>query len=131
MDEDAKYGRVEAVSDTISITGLRLTGYHGVFEHEKTDGQVFIVDLTIELNTRHAGQSDDLEDTLDYSVVVDEVATRVTGQSVDLIETLAEDISHIVLNHPQPQAVTITVHKPDAPVGHPVSDIAVTIRREK
>jgi FolB domain-containing protein len=131
VGEDAKYGRVEAVSDSISITGLRLTGYHGVFEHEKIDGQVFIVDLTIELNTQHAGQSDDLADTLDYSVVVDEVAARVTGQSVDLIETLAEDISRIVLGHPQPQAVTVTVHKPDAPVGHPVSDIAVTIRREK
>ena len=119
------------MSDTISITGLRLTGYHGVFEHEKTDGQVFIVDLAIELNTQQAGQSDDLKDTLDYSVVVDEVANRVSGQSVDLIEALAEDISHIVLSHPQPQAVTVTVHKPDAPVGHPVSDIAVTIRREK
>ena len=131
MGEDAKYGRVEAVSDTISITGLRLTGHHGVFDHEKTDGQVFIVDLTIDLNTQKAGQSDDLADTLDYSFVVDEVANRVTGQSVDLIETLAEDISRIVLSHPQPKAVTVTVHKPDAPVGHPVSDIAVTIRREK
>jgi FolB domain-containing protein len=131
VGKDAKYGRVEAVSDTISITGLRLTGYHGVFEHEKTDGQVFIIDLTIELNTQQAGQSDDVSDTLDYSVVVDEVANRVTGQSLDLIETLAADISRIVLRHPEPQAVTVTVHKPDAPVGHPVSDIAVTIRREK
>jgi FolB domain-containing protein len=131
VGKDAEYGRVEAVSDTISITGLRLTGYHGVFEHEKTDGQDFIVDVTIELNTLQAGQSDDLADTLDYSVVIDEVANRVSGQSVDLIETLAEDISRIVLSHPQPQAVTVTVHKPDAPVGHPVSDIAVTIRREK
>ena len=119
------------MSDTISITGLRLTGFHGVFEHEKTDGQVFVVDLTIELNTQEAGHSDDLADTLDYSVIVDEVANRVTGKSVDLIETLAEDIALIVLSHPRPQAVTVTVHKPDAPVGHPVSDIAVTIRRER
>ena len=119
------------MSDTISITGLRLTGYHGVFEHEKTDGQVFVIDLTIERNTQEAGHSDDLADTLDYSVVVDEVANRVTGKSVDLIETLAGDIARIVLSHPGPQAVTVTVHKPDAPVGHSVSDIAVTIRRER
>jgi len=119
------------VSDTISITGLRLTGYHGVFEHEKRDGQEFLVDLEIELDLSSAGNTDELQNTLDYSVVVDEVAQRVTGESVDLIETLAHDIAQLVLSHPQPAAVTVTVHKPQAPVGHPVEDIAVTIRRER
>jgi dihydroneopterin aldolase len=119
------------VSDTISITGLRLMGYHGVFEHEKHDGQEFVIDLHIELDTVQAGASDDLADTLDYSLIVDEVAARVTGESVDLIETLAEDIAAIVLSHPQPTAVSVSVHKPQAPVSHPVSDIAVTIRRER
>jgi len=125
-----KYGRVEAVSDTITITGLRLTGYHGVFDDEKRDGQEFVIDLEIELDLSSAGSTDDLQKTLDYSVVVDQVAQRVTGESVDLIETLAHDLAQIVLNHPQPTAVTVTVHKPQAPVGHPVDDIAVTIRRE-
>ena len=119
------------MTDTISITGLRLTGYHGVFEHEKRDGQEFGVDLEIELDLSSAGNTDELQNTLDYSVVVDEVAQRVTGESVDLIETLAHDIAQLVLSHPQPAAVTVTVHKPQAPVGHPVEDIAVTIRRER
>ena len=119
------------MTDTITITGLRLTGYHGVFEHEKRDGQEFVVDLEIELDLSSAGSTDELQNTLDYSVLVDEVAQRVTGQSVDLIETLAHDIAQIVLKHPQPTALTVTVHKPQAPVGHPVHDIAVTIRREK
>ena len=119
------------MSDTITITGLRLTGYHGVFDHEKRDGQEFIVDLSIELDLSPAGSSDDLHNTLDYSVIVDEVAQRVTGESVDLIETLAHDIAQLVLTHPQPTAVTVTVHKPQAPVGHPVGDIAVSIRRER
>ena len=131
MGEKPKYGRVDAVADTITITGLRLTGYHGVFEHEKRDGQEFVIDLEIELDLSSAGSTDELQKTLDYSVVVDEVAQRVTGESVDLIETLAHDLARIVLNHPQPKAVTVTVHKPQAPVGHPVHDIAVTIKREK
>ena len=130
MGEKPKYGRVEAVSDTIAITGLRLRGYHGVFDHEKRDGQEFVVDLEIELDLSSAGSTDELQKTLDYSVVVDQVAQRVTGESVDLIETLAHDLAQIVLNHPQPTAVTVTVHKPQAPVGLPVDDIAVTIRRE-
>ena len=119
------------MTDTISITGLRLTGYHGVFEHEKRDGQEFGVDLEIELDLSSAGSTDELQNTLDYSVVVDQVAQRVTGESVDLVENLAHDIAQIVLGHPQPTAVTVTVHKPQAPVGHPVEDIAVTIRRER
>jgi len=119
------------VSDTITITGLRLRGYHGVFEHEKRDGQEFIIDLSIELDLSPAGSSDDLQNTLDYSVIVDEVAQRVTGESVDLIETLAHDIAQLVLNHLQPTSVTVTVHKPQAPVGHPIEDIAVSIRRER
>jgi dihydroneopterin aldolase len=119
------------VTDTISITGLRLTGYHGVFEHEKRDGQEFGVDLEIELDLSSAGRTDELQNTLDYSVVVDQVAQRVTGEIVDLIETLAHDIAQLVLSHPQPTAVTVTVHKPQAPVGHRVEDIAVTIRRER
>ena len=119
------------MTDTISITGLRLTGYHGVFEHEKRDGQEFVVDCEIELDLSSAGSTDELQNTLDYSVVVDEVAQRVTGESVDLIETLAHDIALLVLSHPQPTAVTVTVHKPQAPVGHRVEDIAVTIRRER
>lgn len=119
------------MSDTITISGLRLTGFHGFFEHEKRDGQEFVVDLSIELDLSPAGSSDDLQNTLDYSVIVDEVAQRVTGESVDLIETLAHDIAKIVLHHPQPVAVTVTVHKPQAPVGYPIDDIAVTIRRER
>jgi dihydroneopterin aldolase len=119
------------VTDTISITGLRLTGYHGVFEHEKRDGQEFGVDLEIELDLSSAGRTDELQNTLDYSVVVDQVAQRVTGEIVDLIETLAHDSAQLVLSHPQPTAVTVTVHKPQAPVGHRVEDIAVTIRRER
>jgi len=131
VGEKPKYGRVEAVSDTITITGLRLTGHHGVFDHEKREGQEFVIDVEIELDLSSARSTDELQNTVDYSVVVDEVAQRVMGESVDLIETLAHDLAQIVLHHPQPNAVTVTVHKPQAPVGHSVQDIAVTIRREK
>jgi len=131
VGEKPKYGRVEAVSDTITITGLRLTGHHGVFDHEKREGQEFVIDVEIELDLSSARSTDELQNTVDYSVVVDEVAQRVMGESVDLIETLAHDLAQIVLHHPQANAVTVTVHKPQAPVGHSVQDIAVTIRREK
>ena len=131
MGEEPKCGRVVVVTDTISITGLRLTGYHGVFDFEKQDGQEFVIDLEVHLDLSRAGESDDLSHTLDYSVLVEQVAGRVTGAPVDLIEKLAEDILEIVWSHPQPTRAVVTVHKPEAPVAHPVSDIAVTLDRER
>lgn len=131
MGEESKCGRVVVVTDTISITGLRLKGYHGVFDSEKQDGQEFVIDLDVHLDLSRAGESDDLSHTLDYSVLVDQVAKRVTGAPVDLIEKLANDILEIVWSHPQPTRAVATVHKPQAPVGHPVGDIAVTLDRER
>lgn len=131
MVEVDEYGRVVAVSDTLRIDGLRLTGFHGVFEEEKQRGQEFVVDLEVALDVSQAASSDDLAHTLDYSTLVAEVATRVTGQSVDLIETLAEQIAEITLAYPHAKKVRVTVHKPDAPVGYPVDDISITIQRKR
>jgi dihydroneopterin aldolase len=116
------------VPDVIRITGLTLHGYHGVFDDEKREGQTFVVDLAIELNATAAGTTDTLDDTVDYSRVVEAVAGVVTGDSVDLIETLAHRVGGAVIAFPGVIAVNVTVHKPQAPVGHPVTDISFSTR---
>ena len=114
--------------DVIRITGLTLHGYHGVFDEEKRDGQTFVVDLAIELDGRKAGSTDTLDHTVDYSRVTDAVAQVVTGDSVDLIETLAYKVGGVVVAFEGVVAVDVTVHKPDAPVAHPVTDISFSTR---
>ena len=114
--------------DVIRITGLTLHGYHGVFDDEKRDGQTFVVDLAIELDAHQAGTTDTLENTVNYSTVVDTVAEVVTGESVDLIETLAYKVADVVVAFEGVIAVDVTVHKPDAPVAHPVTDISFSTR---
>jgi dihydroneopterin aldolase len=116
------------MSDVIRITGLTLHGYHGVFEDEKRDGQTFVVDLAIDLDGRHAGTTDSLDHTVDYSQVVEAVASVITGDSVDLIETLAYRVGQVVVSFSGVAAVDVTVHKPHAPVGHPVTDISFSTR---
>ena len=116
------------MSDVIRITGLTLHGYHGVFDEEKRDGQTFVVDLAIELDAGQAGTTDALEHTVDYSRVVEAVADVVTGDSVDLIETLAYKVGDVVVAGDGVVAVSVTIHKPNAPVGHPVTDISFTTR---
>jgi dihydroneopterin aldolase len=116
------------VPDMIRITGLTLHGYHGVFDDEKRDGQKFVVDLAIELDATLAGETDSLDHTVDYSQVAGAVAAVVTGESVDLIETLAYRVGGVVVAFEGVAAVDVTVHKPQAPVGYPVTDISFSTR---
>lgn len=117
--------------DRIEITGLRGTGYHGVFEHERREGQEFRVDLILEVDMRAAAASDDLADTVDYGVISTEVHAIITGDPVDLIETLAVRIAEVCLLHPGVRAVEVAVHKPQAPITVPFDDVIVRMRRVK
>lgn len=119
------------MTDRIHLRGVEAVGFHGVLPDEKRTGQPFVVDVVVELDLAAAGASDDLHDTVSYAEIAGEVMARITGPSFDLIERLAEVIADDVLGHSLVDAVTVTVHKPQAPVGHPFSDVAVEIRRER
>jgi 7,8-dihydroneopterin aldolase/epimerase/oxygenase len=117
--------------DRITITGLRAFGHHGVFESERTDGQEFVLDVTIWVDFAAASAGDDLEATVHYGVVSEEIVAAVERDPVDLIETLAERVASVVLGHAAASAVQVTVHKPHAPITVPFSDVAVTITRSR
>ena len=123
------------MSDTIAVTGISATGFHGVFEVEKESGQTFVVDVTLDADLTAAGQSDDLADTVNYAEVAALVVARIEGPSFDLIERLADAIAADVLSAEisslRVDAVTVAVHKPQAPVGVTFGDVVVTVRRER
>lgn len=117
------------MADRITLTGLELYGYHGVFPDEKRDGQRFVVDLTVWLDLTAAAGSDDLAATVHYGELAELAAGIVTGPARDLIETVAAQIAdEIMLRYPV-HAVEVTVHKPSAPIPLTFADVAVTIRR--
>lgn len=117
--------------DRIMLTGLRATGFHGVFEHERRDGQEFIVDVVVEFDARQAAITDDVAHTVNYAEVASLAEARITDEPVNLIETLAERIARDVLGLAFVEAVEVTVHKPAAPIPSAFSDVSVTIRRER
>ncbi len=119
------------MSDLVALEGLRHRGFHGVLPEERRDGQEFVVDAVVETDTAPAAASDDLADTVDYAAMAQRLAAVVGGEPVDLIETLAARLADAALADPRAAAVTITVHKPQAPVGLPFRDVTVTIRRER
>lgn len=116
--------------DRIELTGLRAVGHHGVFEHERRTGQEFVVDVVLVVDTRAAAASDDLGDTVDYGAVATDVHAIITGEPVDLIETLAGRIAETCLRR-KVQAVEVAVHKPSAPIPVAFDDVTVRIQRSR
>lgn len=117
--------------DRLTITGLRANGRHGVFEHERRDGQTFVVDLTLWLDMAPAATHDALSRTVHYGELAEQVVAAIEHDPVDLIETLAERIARLALAFEVVERVEVTVHKPEAPITVPFDDVAVTIVRAR
>ena len=116
-------------SDRITLRGVRAHGRHGVLPEERENGQEFVVDAVLKLDTRAASASDDLTDTVDYGSLAQRLADVVTGEPCDLIETLAHRLAEVCLADHRVFEVEVTVHKPQAPIAVPFEDVAVTVVR--
>ena len=119
------------MSDELAVLGVECFGHHGVFDVERRQGQVFVLDLVLGLDTSVAASSDDLHDTVDYGSLVDAVVAAVGRDPVDLIETLAERVARICLRDARVEWARVTVHKPDAPIDASFADVALTITRRR
>lgn len=116
-------------ADRMTLTGVRAVGFHGVYPDEKRNGQEFVVDAVLNLSLRRAAETDDVVDTVHYGELAERLVAVVEGEPVDLIETLAQRLADEVLTDPRVETVTITVHKPKAPITVPFGDVSVTITR--
>ena len=117
------------MTDELALTGLACWGHHGVLEHERREGQQFVIDLVLGIDTTRAAASDDLSETVDYGSLALSVKAAVEKDPVDLIETLAHRIADVCLLDNRVEWVRVTVHKPDAPIDANFNDVALTITR--
>lgn len=122
-------GATGSPSDRIALRGLKVHGRHGVFDHERANGQNFIVDVVLELDTSVAARTDALEDTVDYGKLAHTVAAVVAGEPVRLLETLADRIATACLTDARVTLAEVSVHKPHAPIDLEFDDVVVTIVR--
>lgn len=124
--------RGSPAGDQIVLTGVRARGHHGVLEHERAEGQEFVVDVVLDVGSvAEAARHDDLDRTVDYGVVAEAITRIVAGRPVDLIETLAETLAGRCLSFAGVQQAQVTVHKPQAPIPVPFGDVAVRITRQR
>ncbi|TDC77120.1 dihydroneopterin aldolase [Streptomyces hainanensis] len=117
--------------DVIALHGLSAKGYHGVLPHERAEGQTFVVDVRLGVDTRAAAADDDLAKTVHYGVLAEQITAVVTGEPCDLVETLAQRIADRCLGHQPVQWTEVTVHKPQAPIAVPFDDVTITIKRSR
>ena len=116
------------MSDRIEVLGIRGFGFHGVLPEERAQGQEFTVDVVLGTEVTQAAATDDLANTVNYAGVATRVHDHITGEPVDLIETLAVRIADDVLAMGAIW-VEVAVHKPSAPIPVPFDDVVIRIRR--
>jgi len=119
------------MTDRIELRGLTVRGHHGVFEHERTDGQDFVVDITVWIDLAAAAASDELADTLDYGALAQRAADVIAGEPRNLIETVAAEVAEGVMADERVHAVEVVLHKPNAPIPLAFNDVAVVARRSR
>lgn len=118
------------MTDRIALRGMRFMGRHGVQLEERMEPQPFEVDVTVAADLAAAVASDELDDTVDYAAIFDQVRARVEADSYRLIEALAGAIAADVLEaHPRAGRVEVRVRKPNAPLPGTFDTVEATVRR--
>jgi 7,8-dihydroneopterin aldolase/epimerase/oxygenase len=119
------------VSDRIALSGIEVFAHHGVLDSEQEEGQLFAVDVDLSLDLTAPGHSDRLTDTVDYGALAGRIHDLVASERWNLIEKVAQRVADLVLENSLVEAVTVTVHKPQAPIEVPFRDVTVTITRSR
>jgi dihydroneopterin aldolase/dihydroneopterin aldolase/2-amino-4-hydroxy-6-hydroxymethyldihydropteridine diphosphokinase len=119
------------MSDLIELIVLRAFAHHGVFAHERENGQPFVIDVQVRLPLADAAGADDLARTVHYGELAERVVAAVERDPVDLIETVAERVAAVALGFAAVESVRVTVHKPEAPIAVPFEDVRIIIERSR
>ena len=124
----------------IDVKGIKAYGKHGVYDEEKKEEQLFLIDVKLLLEEL-MGRDDSLQQTINYELIVKQVVDLVKNQSFNLIETLAaklmEEIQLLVIEENKSKilminvkGISVTVHKPETLLNHTTEDISVTVSEE-
>lgn len=114
---------------TIEVRGLTVHAHHGVHESEREHGQRFVLDLVLVPSSSLGCETDRLGDTVSYGDAARLAVEVATSTRFDLIERLAAHVADTLLARMPLERATITVHKPEAPLGLEFDDVSVTVSR--
>jgi dihydroneopterin aldolase len=113
--------------DIVFINDLRIEAIIGIYTWERKVKQTISLDLEMGADIRRSAETDAIEDTLNYKAVAKRLIAFVGESEYQLVETLAEKVTKIVLTEFSVPWVKLTVHKPGAVRGS--RDVGVIIER--
>lgn len=116
--------------DTIQVKGIQIYAHHGLFDAERLTGQPFIIDC--EMNLDVSTCNDKIEKTVHYGEVSMDIVKFATENRYDLLEMLANELSkHLLKKYVLIRTLTLTIHKPQAPIPTLFDDVALTVTRTR
>ncbi len=114
----------------IFIEGLEVFGHHGVYEEEKQNGQLFIVDCIMQVDYAKASATDALEHTVNYAEVALFIGDYFKSTRHDLLETVAEELAtSILLMFPAISELKLKINKPNAPIPMEFAGVGVSLTK--
>lgn len=117
--------------DQIKIENLEVFCNHGVFPEETKLGQKFLVSCVMYLETRTAGKTDDLDESVNYGTISHLIKKQMEEKTYKLIEAVVENLAEEILKFDERiRKVDIEVKKPWAPIGLPLETVSVKISRQ-
>ena len=128
-DDDREESGETAVS--VDITGLSVYTHHGVSAAEQEVGQRLLIDISFELDQCDATVTDELEDTVDYAAVCEQVWLAAQKKSYKTLERLCSAIADHLMDHFNVESVMIRATKPEPPIPLPVGDVSVEVWKER
>lgn len=131
LDEDEDLEEAGETSVSIDITGLNVYTHHGVSAAEQEVGQRLLIDIGFELDTCDATVTDELDDTVDYGAVCQQVWLAAQKQSYKTLERLCGAIADHLMDHFGVDSVMVRATKPEPPIPLPVGDVAVEVWKER
>ena len=120
------------MTDAIFINGVVIHARHGVMEHETEVGQRFVIDLELFTDLSESSHTDRLADTVSYSQVVATATSAFRDTNYKLLERAAGAVADAILaTFARITEVTVTVHKPHAPIAAIFDDVGVVLTRTR
>jgi len=116
--------------DSIRIKNLKIPARHGVYEFEKEKDGTFELDIELYLPLFKAGESDRLEDTINYEDIISVVTKAFTDKQYALVEAAAQSVCDRLLNDFKIDKITVRVRKPHAPIDADFETVEVQLNRK-
>lgn len=100
--------------DTLFINDLTIPCIIGVFDYERMEKQNVIISISLFVDTKKAGETDNLKDTVSYQTIAKEVGDMVSKSKFQLLEKLAQEVANVCLKDKRVKQVKIHIEKPKA-----------------